>query len=306
MKDIPSSKILLRGGIYGSIIGSLITVGFSSLSTQALSAADGVFGQYFINIVTSACGTADGVVTGFDSTSGSYGARICQSFQTMLDAKNIYARSGRIGINTSAPIHALDVNGAIRASGNMQARKWFDGDNGSYYMDPNGTSVINAISSTGDICTTQWGKTVCLDAQKGDPIYERGVSNYTGKYPTNSASTGNLGMWLKQEWDEYGRTGCQVYKDTYGTWTAANVATCQAEYPGDGRILMGIVNNTMSMAHQINYLDYQRMWGNPWIPTWCSVITTAHICDGYTQCWTYPSGYSWTAPDYLYLRCFGR
>lgn len=111
MKDIPSSKILLRGAIYGSIIGSLITVGFSSISTQALSAADGVFGQYFINIVTSACGTADGVVTGFDSTSGSYGARICQSFQTMLDAKNIYARSGQIGINTSTPIHALDVNG---------------------------------------------------------------------------------------------------------------------------------------------------------------------------------------------------
>lgn len=128
--------ILLRWAIYGSIIGSMITTWFSVLSTSAaLSIADGVFGQYFMNIINTACPTADGVVTEFSTNTSNYGAKLCRSFKSLLADKNIYAddTTGNIGIGTTTPgndvamLNGLSINGTNSTQLNVQKNgvSWF-------------------------------------------------------------------------------------------------------------------------------------------------------------------------------------
>ena len=68
--------------------------------------------------------------------------------------------NGNVGIGTSTPAYKLDVNGDIRAQGNIAASKFYDRDNGAYYVDSNGTSVMNQVNLNmlcirGD-CKTAW------------------------------------------------------------------------------------------------------------------------------------------------------
>jgi hypothetical protein len=61
--------------------GTILSVSLISLSVSA-GTADGVFGDYFTRIIGSC--TTNTVVTGFDSTAHTYGARQCSSLQSLL------------------------------------------------------------------------------------------------------------------------------------------------------------------------------------------------------------------------------
>ena len=72
----------LRYFLYGIILTASIT----TLATQA-TGPDGVFGDYFQNMINNAgtCG-AGTVVTGFDSTPGTnYGKRQCTTFDNLVN-----------------------------------------------------------------------------------------------------------------------------------------------------------------------------------------------------------------------------
>ncbi len=79
-------SLKIRYALYGVIASaSLIT-----LVAQA-SPTDGVFGDYFRRMITTAC-TGTGVVTGFDDTIGSaaYGMKTCTALSTILGKYQIH------------------------------------------------------------------------------------------------------------------------------------------------------------------------------------------------------------------------
>ena len=326
------TSIKLRYFLYGMVLSASL----ASLATQA-TGPDWVFGDYFQSMINDAAWCwANTAITGFKSSP--YGEQECTSFNNLVNTvlktfgsapsgqaviwydpvtgnpifgdvnwkrtgSDISYVAGKVGIGTALPSQTLDVQGSTRVANDLQVF-----DNVNVAKDVNVGKNINVngnINTTGDVCTTQWGKTVCLDAQKGDPIYYRHIDNYKGIFPTNRLATGVLWQWLKQEWDLYGRIGCQKFKDLYGTWTAADVINCQTAYPWDGNTLQSIINVSISAASALNYLDYQKMWGNPWLPLPCQQITKIYICDWPTQCWVYPSSVNSIWPDYLYFACFG-
>ena len=67
------------------LYGIVLTVSITTLATQA-TGPDGVFGDYFQNMINNAgtCG-AGTVVTGFDTTPGTnYGKRQCTTFDNLV------------------------------------------------------------------------------------------------------------------------------------------------------------------------------------------------------------------------------
>lgn len=61
-----------------------------------------------------------------------------------------------MGIGINNPAYKLDVSGDIRALGNTQANRFYDGNDGNYYVDPNGTSILNTIGLAGNISATNF------------------------------------------------------------------------------------------------------------------------------------------------------
>ena len=81
-------SIKLQYFLYGSILSASLIV----LSTQA-AGPNGVFGDYFTNMITDAasCGT-NTVLTGFNATPGTnYGKQECTTFQNIV--KSLFAGS---------------------------------------------------------------------------------------------------------------------------------------------------------------------------------------------------------------------
>ena len=68
----------LRYLLYGTVLSASLI----SLTVQA-TPADGVFGDYFSNIINNSC-TSNSVVTGFDTTSSAYGTTKCSTIQSLL------------------------------------------------------------------------------------------------------------------------------------------------------------------------------------------------------------------------------
>lgn len=138
-----------------SLYGVILTASLGSLAVQA-AGTDGIFGDYFQNMIRDAasCGT-NTVITGFDTTAGStFGTQECTPFNTLVktvlktfwsapawqavvgydpatgnpifwdvnwvrSGANISYTPGRVGIGTASPSQALDVAGNARVSGNV-------------------------------------------------------------------------------------------------------------------------------------------------------------------------------------------
>lgn len=142
----------------------------------------------------------------------------------------------------------------------------------------------------------------CIKDQKWDPLYIRSISWYEWIYPTNSTNDGWTWIWIKKEWDEYGKIWCQVYQDKHGTWTNQDVINCQESYDWRWTSLQSIIDWSGSESTRLTWIDYQIMWWNPWVPHDCEVITNVHICSWATMCWVYPWQNKWN-PDYLIFAC---
>lgn len=68
-----------------SLYGVILTASLGSLAVQA-AGTDGIFGDYFQNMIRDAasCGT-NTVITGFDTTDGStFGTQECTPFNTLV------------------------------------------------------------------------------------------------------------------------------------------------------------------------------------------------------------------------------
>ncbi len=98
--------------LYGIIISASLISIFSYASWP-----DGVFGDYFQNIINNSvvCNDPNAVVTGFDNTLGaSYGTKICRTIKDLVSSLGIFNNAGDIGIGTNTPGAKLTVNGNIQ------------------------------------------------------------------------------------------------------------------------------------------------------------------------------------------------
>jgi len=59
--------------------------------------------------------------------------------------RNICYEGGKVGIGTTVPTQELQVAGNILADGVMGAQIYFDSIDTAYYVDPNGTSILNYV-----------------------------------------------------------------------------------------------------------------------------------------------------------------
>lgn len=253
------------------LYGMIASLSLVSVITYA-SGTDGVFGDYFERI-TGLC-AANSVITWFEDASGTFGTKNCTTISSLVGSLGIFNDAGNIGIGTNTPSAKLEV--------------------------------VWDIAVSGKVCSWTAPNSVCLDKQKWDPMYLTGVVHYTGTMPTNNATTGILGQWIKAEWDNYGRAGCQAYATLYGTWTPTDVINCQSAYPWDGNSLTATINRTRSEAELLNMTWYQIMWWNPWIPHDCVSLNIVYICDGATNCWAHPSWTDYMTPDFLQYTCISK
>jgi hypothetical protein len=100
----------LRYFVYGTVLSASLF----SLSASA-GTADGVFGDYFTNIIQSCNPSFGQVITGFDQTPGStYGTRQCSGIKSILASVfgSSVAPDGQamIGFNTDGSPKYGDVN----------------------------------------------------------------------------------------------------------------------------------------------------------------------------------------------------
>ena len=104
--------MLLSSQLRYALYGTVLSASLISLSSWAFAAAaDGVFGDYFRNIINTPCTYWYEVITGFDVSAGtSYGTKTCTNIATVLG--NI-SNAVNVGIGTLSPVAKLDVAGRI-------------------------------------------------------------------------------------------------------------------------------------------------------------------------------------------------
>lgn len=104
--------MLLSSQLRYALYGTVLSASLISLSSWAFAAAaDGVFGDYFRNIINTPCTYWYEVITGFDVSAGtSYGTKTCTNIATVLG--NI-SNAVNVGIGTLSPVAKLDVAGSI-------------------------------------------------------------------------------------------------------------------------------------------------------------------------------------------------
>ena len=99
--------MLLSSRLRYTLYGTVLSASLISLSASA-GTADGVFGEYFKNIINTPCSYGYEVITGFSASSTNYGTRTCTSIATVLGNS-----TGNVGIGTLSPAAKLDVAGSI-------------------------------------------------------------------------------------------------------------------------------------------------------------------------------------------------
>lgn len=119
------SQAILRWAIYGSIIGSIVTIGFSSLVTQA-SSPDGIFGDYFIRIVGGNAGNGTcpswQAIVGFSTGAANYGMPICGATASTMTGANGF---GDVLTRSSDTVYQAMTDGFVLAiPGNDSTNYW--------------------------------------------------------------------------------------------------------------------------------------------------------------------------------------
>lgn len=125
--------------------GIIVTFSLSSLIVSA-STEDGVFGDYFTNIITNWCADKS-VVTGFDTTPVTYGKTKCSTIQSLL--------ASLFGSSPSAP--------------NGQAVVGFNSDGTLKYGD------VGAFARVGDNIAYTWGNVGIGTATPEKPLAVKGA-----------------------------------------------------------------------------------------------------------------------------------
>jgi hypothetical protein len=98
---------MLSSQLRYSLYGSLVSLSLLSLTVSAAT-DDGVFGDYFRNIITTPCATGY-VITGYsDTNDANYGKKICKSIESLLAT---IPTATNVGIGTTNPTAKLDVIG---------------------------------------------------------------------------------------------------------------------------------------------------------------------------------------------------
>ena len=104
------------------LYGIFVSASIVSVVTYA-TWPDGVFGDYFQNIINSTwvCNDANSVVTSFDDSLGSsYGTKICRTIKDLVSSLGIYNVAGNIGIGTNSPNAHLTVSGSLQIKDGTQ------------------------------------------------------------------------------------------------------------------------------------------------------------------------------------------
>lgn len=97
------------------LFGIITSISLVSVLTYA-SGPDGVFGDYFQNMINNSlvCSDPNVVVTGFDNTPSNYGTKVCRTIKDLVSTLGIFNISGNIGIGTNNPGAELSVSGSIQ------------------------------------------------------------------------------------------------------------------------------------------------------------------------------------------------
>lgn len=212
------------------LFGIIISASIVSVVTYA-TWDDGVFGDYFQNIINNAwiCNNANSVVTSFDNSLGSsYGTKICRTIKDLVSSLGIYNVAGNIGIGTNSP------NAHLTVSGSIQIKDGTEWDGKVLTSDATGKASWKTISGGGDIEIITWSQVcgmssydILLDSS-GNPLTKN--NSFCALTSIDDDTVTWLSVW---EWDISLNVSWQwQYRFAAACWWANHKVRCVKFNPG--------------------------------------------------------------------------